>query len=142
MRDPDRAFLRDTEVDGLMFIFDDYTQGLRMTGEKILPVLRTLFARDGIRVSSPIGSPRNRTALILIDCQVDFGAPDGEMAKRGADVKPAQAAVKQAEILADAARRAGVAIVFVRLITHPGGENRIAREAKLRHGKDEADLCR
>ena len=82
-----------------------------------------------------------RTALVLIDCQVDFGGPDGEMAKRGADVKPAQAAVKQAEILADAARGAGIAIMFVRLITHPGGENRIAREAKLRHGKDEAELC-
>jgi pyrimidine oxygenase len=37
-------FLRDTEVDGLMFIFDDYTQGLRMTGEKILPMLRKIFA--------------------------------------------------------------------------------------------------
>lgn len=82
-----------------------------------------------------------RTALILIDCQVDFGAPDGEMAKRGADVKPAQAAVKQAGALAAAARGAGVGIVFVRLLTHPGGENRITSEAKARHGKDEPDLC-
>lgn len=82
-----------------------------------------------------------RTALVLIDCQVDFGAPDGEMAKRGADVKPAMAAVKQAETLVAAARGAGVAIVFVRLLTHPGGENRITREAKARRGKDETDLC-
>ena len=28
----------------------------------------------------------DRTALVLIDMQVDFGAPDGEMARRGADV--------------------------------------------------------
>ena len=82
-----------------------------------------------------------RTALILIDCQVDFGAPDGEMAKRGADMKPAQAAVKQAETLVAAARGAGVAVVFVRLLTHPGGEDRITREAKARRGKDETDLC-
>lgn len=82
-----------------------------------------------------------RAALVLIDCQVDFGAPDGEMAKRGVDVKPAQAAMKQAEALALAARGAEVAIVFVRLLTHPGGENRIASEAKARHGKDEPDLC-
>jgi len=82
-----------------------------------------------------------RTALVLIDCQVDFGAPDGEMARRGADVKPAQAAVKQAETLVAAARGAGVAVVFVRLLTHPGGENRITREAKARRGKDETDLC-
>jgi ureidoacrylate peracid hydrolase len=82
-----------------------------------------------------------RTALVLIDCQMDFGAPDGEMAKRGADVKPAQAAVKQAETLVAAARGAGVAVVFVRLLTHPGGEDRITREAKARRGKDETDLC-
>lgn len=82
-----------------------------------------------------------RTALVLIDCQVDFGAPDGEMAKRGADVKPAQAAMKQAEALAVAARGAGALVVFVRLLTHPGGENRIASEAKARRGKDEPDLC-
>lgn len=82
-----------------------------------------------------------RTALVLIDCQVDFGGSDGEMAKRGADVKPAQAAVKQAELLAAAARGAGAAIVFVRLITHPGGESRIVREAKERRGNDEPDLC-
>lgn len=80
-----------------------------------------------------------RTALVLIDCQVDFGASDGAMAKLGADVKPAQAAVKQAEALALAARGAGVAVVFVRL--RPGGESRIASEAKARRGKDEPDLC-
>lgn len=82
-----------------------------------------------------------RTALVLIDCQVDFGAPDGEMAKRGADVKPALAAMAQAEALTAAARGAGVAVVFVRLLTHPGGENRIASEAKARRDKDEPDLC-
>lgn len=82
-----------------------------------------------------------RTALVLIDFQVDFGAPDGEMAKRGADVEPAQAAMRQAEMLAAAARGAGVAVVFVRLLTHPGGENRIASEAEARRNKDEPDLC-
>lgn len=82
-----------------------------------------------------------RTALVLIDMQMDFGAPDGEMAKRGADVKPAQAAVGRAGALAAAARGAGVRVVFVRLLSHPGGENRIAREAKARHRKDEPDLC-
>ena len=83
----------------------------------------------------------NRTALVLIDMQVDFGAPEGEMAKRGADVKPAQAAVARAELLAQAARQAGVKIVFVRLVNHPGGESPVASEARARHGKDEPDLC-
>jgi len=38
------AFLRDCNIDGLMFIYDDYLQGLRVTGEKILPQLRKAFA--------------------------------------------------------------------------------------------------
>ena len=37
-------FLRDCEIDGLMFIFDDYSQGLRVTGREILPALRKAFA--------------------------------------------------------------------------------------------------
>lgn len=82
-----------------------------------------------------------RTALILIDMQVDFGSPDGEMARRGADVRACQAAVKKAEELTDAARAAGVPVVFVRLLTHPGGENRIMRESKQRQGDDQPDLC-
>lgn len=83
----------------------------------------------------------HRTALVLIDMQVDFGAPDGQMAQRGADVKPALAAVAKAEVLAAAARGAGVRLVFVRLLTHPGGETLIARESRSRHGKDEPDIC-
>ena len=83
----------------------------------------------------------NRTAVIVIDCQVDFGALDGEMARRGADMTAPQAALAKAAVLVDAARAAGVKIVFVRLLTHPGGENKIAREAKQRRHDDEPDLC-
>ena len=38
------AFLKGCEIDGLMFIFDDYAQGLRVTGREILPALRKAFA--------------------------------------------------------------------------------------------------
>lgn len=82
-----------------------------------------------------------RTALVLIDIQADFGAPEGEMARRGADIAPAQAAVKQAEALTKAARAAGVAVAFVRLLNNPKGVSRIEREAKARRGADEPDLC-
>jgi len=83
----------------------------------------------------------HRTAVIVIDCQVDFGAPDGEMARRGADMAAPQAALAKAVDLIDAARQAGVRIVFVRLLTHPGGENRVAREAKQRQHDRQPDLC-
>jgi ureidoacrylate peracid hydrolase len=82
-----------------------------------------------------------RTALLVIDCQVDFGSPDGEMARRGMDMTAPQAAVAKAESLVDAARAADVKVVFIRLLTHPGGENRIVREAKQRSGDDAPDLC-
>lgn len=83
----------------------------------------------------------NRTAVIVIDAQVDFGAPDGEMARRGADMTAPQAALAKAVRLVDAARSAGVKIAFVRLLAHPGGENSIARQAKARRHDDEPDLC-
>ncbi|HMH65446.1 MAG TPA: isochorismatase family cysteine hydrolase [Rhizomicrobium sp.] len=82
-----------------------------------------------------------RTALLLIDCQVDFGSPDGEMARRGADMTAPQAALEKAAGLTDAARGAGVTIVFVRLLTHPGGESRRALEAKARRGDDGPAFC-
>ncbi len=37
-------FLRDCDIDGLMFIYDDYAEGLRVTGREILPRLRKAFA--------------------------------------------------------------------------------------------------
>jgi ureidoacrylate peracid hydrolase len=80
-----------------------------------------------------------RTALVLVDCQVDFGAPDGAMARRGADMTAPQAALSKAVSLTDAARAAGVPVVFVRLVTR--GESKIAREARQRRGDDEPDLC-
>lgn len=82
-----------------------------------------------------------RTALVLIDCQVDFGAPDGEMARRGADVGPAQAALAHITRLADAARAGGVPVVFVRLVNRPGAETAVTREAKARHHDNEPPVC-
>jgi pyrimidine oxygenase len=37
------GFLRDCDIDGLMFIYDDYPAGLRVTGQEILPYLRNAF---------------------------------------------------------------------------------------------------
>jgi ureidoacrylate peracid hydrolase len=66
-------------------------------------------------------SAPQRTALLLIDMQVDFAAPDGAMARLGRDVTAAQAASAKAAMLADAARAAGVPQFFVRLLSEPGG---------------------
>ena len=82
-----------------------------------------------------------RTALVLIDCQVDFGAPEGAMARQGADVTAAQAAMAKAMVLTDAARQAGAPVVFVRLLTRPGEESAAMREAWQRRGENPPTLC-
>jgi len=38
------GFLRACDIDGLMFVYDDYAEGLRVTGREILPQLRKAFA--------------------------------------------------------------------------------------------------
>jgi nicotinamidase-related amidase len=59
------------------------------------------------------------TALLLIDMQVDFGAPDGAMARQGKDMTAVPAALANAVLLADAARAAGVPLIFIRLLGRP-----------------------
>lgn len=59
-------------------------------------------------------------ALLLIDMQVDFAAPDGAMARLGKDMAAPRAALEKAAMLAEAARKAGVPLVFVRLLARPG----------------------
>lgn len=85
----------------------------------------------------------HRTALLLVDMQVDFASPDGAMAKAGADVTAAQAAIAKAAILAEAARAASVPCLFARLITRESDESDMLREWKMRRGTEkDAPLCR
>ena len=64
-------FLRDCEIDGLMFIYRRLSGGLARDRPRnpaaSAQSLRMTKLNDWI-------AP-NRTALLLIDCQVDFGAP-------------------------------------------------------------------
>ena len=83
----------------------------------------------------------HRTALILIDCQVDFGAQGGAMARAGADMSSVPPALAKAGALADVARGAKVEVVFVRLITRSGDDNKFLREARQRQEDTLPDLC-
>ena len=83
-----------------------------------------------------------RTALLLIDMQFDFADPQGALGQLGMDMEAAQAAVKEASTLADAARVAGVPCIFVRLITHPQSDTPFFKEWKSRRGDDDPALCR
>jgi ureidoacrylate peracid hydrolase len=61
-----------------------------------------------------------RTALLVIDIQVDFAAPDGAMARQGADMTDIAPAVAQARALVIAARAAGVFPVFSHVVAPDG----------------------
>src|SRR5436309_3036781 len=58
-----------------------------------------------------------RTALLVIDMQVDFASPDGAAGSAGQDLSAVPLAVANAARLAEAARAAGVLVIFVRLET-------------------------
>jgi ureidoacrylate peracid hydrolase len=83
-----------------------------------------------------------RTALLLIDMQVDFAVPDGGLGKDGVDMTAPQAAVTEATRLADAARAAGIACVFVRLVTREEDETVFLQEWKKRRKAEGPPLCR
>jgi nicotinamidase-related amidase len=84
-----------------------------------------------------------RTALLLVDCQVDFAAPEGALGRQGVDMHAVQMAIRNAAMLADKARAAGVPCLFVRLITRSADETERQREWNIRRGhKDDPRLCR
>jgi nicotinamidase-related amidase len=87
----------------------------------------------------------SRTALVIIDMQVDFAAPEGVIGRMGVDMSGLAPALAAAERLAGAARAAGTPVVFVGLFTSPDTDSPAWRERMARRGGDpdvESDLCR
>jgi nicotinamidase-related amidase len=85
-----------------------------------------------------------RTAVLVIDMQVDFGSPDGVL---GAfiDMSVVRPALEAAEKLVADARAAGVPVVFVGLSTTPETDSPAWNERMRRRGGDpevDAALCR
>lgn len=64
-----------------------------------------------------------RTALILVDMQNDFGHPDGFLGKKGLDVSAVVETIPRIARLVDAARRAGVLVVWTKNEALPGGRS-------------------
>lgn len=86
-----------------------------------------------------------RTALLIVDMQVDFASPEGAAGRGGADLSRVPAALANAERLAGAARDARVPVVFVGLSTRPETDPPAWRLRMQRLGRDpdrELDLCR
>ena len=60
-----------------------------------------------------------RAAVIAIDLQRAFCLPDGSVGRQGRDVGPCRAAAGCCIELADAARTAGIPVIWVRMVLRP-----------------------
>lgn len=86
----------------------------------------------------------SRTAVLIVDMQVDFASPEGALAAYF-DMSTVQPAVGAAERLAEIARSAGVTVVFAGLFTTPETDSPAWLERIRRQGGDpdgEAAICR
>lgn len=86
-----------------------------------------------------------RTALVIVDMQVDFASPDGLSAQWGMDLSAIPAAIAATERLVEAARRARTPVAFVGLFTTPDTDSEAWYERGRRKGHDPSEspaLCR
>ncbi len=84
-----------------------------------------------------------RSALLIVDMQVDFALADGALGRAGVDLSAVPEALRQAGRLARAARSAGATVVFVGLRTTPETDSPAWAERSRRLGEVESEgLCR
>jgi nicotinamidase-related amidase len=87
----------------------------------------------------------DRTALVIVDMQVDFASPEGLSGRWGLDLSTVPAALVAAERLVASARTAGVPVVFVGLFTTRETDSDAWDERARRLGNDPESgpaLCR
>jgi len=87
----------------------------------------------------------SRTALVIIDIQVDFALPEGVLGQAGLDMSVVAPAIAKATELADLARKAGTPVVFVGLQTQAVLDSPAWKERMRRRGSnpdEESNLCR
>ncbi len=84
-----------------------------------------------------------RTALVVVDVQVDFAAPHGVVAGYGADMTESDKAVDRIEELIAAARAAGVTVAFMRVMTRPESDSQALKTWMARRGSPGGEaICR
>lgn len=99
----------------------------------------TIMGANTLRAACDLSS----SALLVIDVQVDFVAAHGYFGRAGADMSTMEAAVDAISGVIDAARAAGLPVIFVRALL-PDGEDSPAMLRLLAHRgvKEAAAICR
>lgn len=84
-----------------------------------------------------------RTALVVVDIQIDFAAPEGLLGRVGVDLSEAEKAIDQCERLVAAARKAGVTVALMRVVTRPETDSRALKTLMERRGRSGGEgICR
>jgi nicotinamidase-related amidase len=85
-----------------------------------------------------------RTALLVIDVQIDFAAPDGPMGSAGVDLSTIPPALDRIHLIIAAARAAGATVGFVRVVTRPETDSDALKLLMARKGlpPESVALCR
>ncbi|MCA1823487.1 MAG: cysteine hydrolase family protein [Mycobacteriales bacterium] len=91
----------------------------------------------------PVRFEANRAAVIVVDMQNDFGHVDGMFHRAGLDVSRIRDAIAPTSRVLDAARRAGIPVVYLKMGFRPdlsdlGAEGSANRERHLRFGVGES----
>ena len=86
----------------------------------------------------------SKTALVVVDVQGDFAAPDGAMGYVGVDMSDVEPTINRIERLIAVARGAAVTLVFARVVTRPETDSEALKRLYLRKGYGEAAvaICR
>ncbi|MXO65018.1 cysteine hydrolase family protein [Altericroceibacterium endophyticum] len=74
------------------------------------------------------------TALIVVDIQKDFAAPDGLLGGYGVDLSGVETAIDRIEELIAAAREAGATVGFMRVVTRPETDSNALKTLMQRRG--------
>lgn len=91
---------------------------------------------------SPMLAP-DRTALVVVDVQVDFAAPFGLLGRVGADLSSVPPAMERIADLIAAARARGVTIAFMRVVTRPETDSVALKTLMARKGMPGGEaICR
>jgi ureidoacrylate peracid hydrolase len=83
----------------------------------------------------------SHTALLIVDVQRDFCAPDGVFFQLGRDLKRIDSMLPHLQLLAASARQAGVMLVFLRYTQTPLTESEVHLEQRSR-GRADIPYCR
>lgn len=103
-----------------------------------IPDFRFLKAEEFAGMIDP-----KRTAVLAIDFQYDFCAPDGFSGKVGGDMSTMEPAIDAALNVISAAREAGLKLVFMRVITRDETDPAVLRRLMERRGRSGGQaLCR